>query len=441
MRKPFLGAMAAPVFCVGVAGAQTLPAPDVDCASLPNPLFIEAGDTQMRMLGDLARYLRDAEQPITLIYLPRSTCTLTENVFSGKHTTEVMRYVPSIAEAATWDSVPRQCNNKDGGFAIDVGIAATFTSSCSESVLELQPDDVAVVRGPVQGYGFVVPDGVAGSVKGITREEAFFVFSGQGLAAGATPWIAEPNPLGGTPSVFIRGVTTSTLLTLSANVAPDLLPASQWVGYRLEGQQDRSTVVISGVSAAKGTALEEATIGLLGLDLYDRSRAQLDVLAYQAKDQRYGYYPDSTPTSRDKKNVRDGHYVPWGYTEYLVKVDAEGVENPLAERLLDLVLARKETRLVSQDGISPAFDLDAMQIVATNGLIPECAMGVKRAFDGGELSLFSPEESCACFFEAVQDASLFDSPPAEWAATCPDCESTADCEGDAVCRRGFCEEH
>lgn len=440
MRKPHATAAAAALFCTRIVHGQTLPNPDIDCTALDNPLFIEAGDTQMKMLGDVARYLRDAEVPVTLVYLPRSTCTLTENVFSKKNTTEVMRYVPSLAQQATWDGVPRQCNNVTGGIPIDVGIAATFTSSCSESVLDLQPADVAIVRGPVQGYGFVVPDGVADSVKGITREEAFFVFSGQGLAANALPWTAEPNPVGGTPSLFIRRDTTSTLLTLAANVAPELLPASQWVGYRLDGQLDRSSNVIAGVSAAKGTALEEQTLGLLGLDLYDRARDQLDVLAYQAKDQRFGYYPDSTPTARDKRNVRDGHYVPWGYTEYLVQVDGNG--DPVSERaalLLDVVRAQKVTRIKSGAGVSPAFDLDAMEIVATNGLIPECAMGVQREYDGGELSLYTPAASCACFFEAVQDPSLLTDPPTTWAAACPVCETTSDCSGSAVCRRGFCE--
>src|SRR5687767_3511566 len=72
------------------ASAQTLPEAAVDCAALENPLFIEAGDTQMRMLGDLGRRLRDATVPMTLVYLPRSTCTLAENVFTAKATTEVM---------------------------------------------------------------------------------------------------------------------------------------------------------------------------------------------------------------------------------------------------------------------------------------------------------------------------------------------------------------
>ena len=71
--------------------------------------IIEAGDTQMKMLGDLGRLLRDEQQPITLVYLPRSTCTLAGNIFAGTPTTETMRYVPSVAQLATWDGTPHQC--------------------------------------------------------------------------------------------------------------------------------------------------------------------------------------------------------------------------------------------------------------------------------------------------------------------------------------------
>jgi hypothetical protein len=419
--------------------SQTLPEADVDCAALPNPLFIEAGDTQMRMLGDLGRRLRDSTEPLTLVYLPRSTCTVAENVFTPKNTTEVMRYVPSLAEQPMWDGTPRQCRNQDGGIPIDVGIGATFISSCSQSIQSLQPAAVRRVRGPVQGYGFVVPEGVGESVQAITREEAYFVFGGVGAAANAVPWIAEPAPAGGTPSVFIRGVTTSTLLTLAANVAPELLPAARWAGYRLMGQEDRSSVVIAGVAGAQGTPLAQATIGLLGVELYDRERNRLDILAYQARGQDYAYYPDSSPTARDKRPLRDGHYVPWGYTEYLVRVDAVGNPvNPSAARLLDIVTGARETRLVSAVGVAPAFDLDGLSVVATNGLVPECAMTVQRERDGGDLSLYAPNAPCGCFFETVQDPSLLTNPPEAWQQECKACTSTVEC-GDGVCRRGFCE--
>lgn len=423
-----------------VAQAQTLADPDTDCAALPEPkLFIEAGDTQMRMIGDLARKLRDAEEPITLVYLPRSTCTGAENYFRGAATTETMRYVPSIAEDPAWTSSsnPRQCSNRAEGFVPDVTIGATFISSCSTTVQGLQPANVQIIPGPVQAYGFVVPEGsLEGAKGGITWDEAYYVFSGQGPARNVVPWNKEPNPTGGTPSVYIRGATTSTLLTAAANVAPELLPAASWVGYRLAGQEDRSSVVINGLkNSAPG--IREAAIGIVGVDLYDRDRNNLDILAFQARGQKFGYYPDSSPSLRDKRNVRDGHYVPWSYTAYLVHVDgAKAPINPLVARLLDLVSGEKEVRLKSQASVTPSFDLDALAVVATNGLVPSCAMGVSRTLDGGDLSLFSPERPCGCFFETVQDPDLAKDPA--WMQRCQACSASSPCS-KGVCRRGYCE--
>jgi hypothetical protein len=418
--------------------AQTLPDPDIACDQLPEPrLFIEAGDTQMTMLGELARKLRDAEEPITLVYLPRSTCTLADNYFHGNATTETMRYVPSLAQELAWTGTPRQCSNQVGGYPIDLAIGATFISSCSDTVTSAQPENVEIWNGPVQAYGFVVPEGsLAASGGGITWEEAYYVFSGQGMSANAVPWTAEPNPVAGTPSVFIRGGATSTLLTCAANVAPELLPASSWVGYRLDGQADRSSVVVSGVANQIQT-LRDQTIGILGIDVYEANRSTLDLLAFQAEGQKFGFYPDSSPAQTDKQNVRDGHYVPWSYTQYVATVDEQRVPvNPLVARVLAMANGSEEVRLISDAAVEPAYDIDALEIFAKKGLVPTCAMKVSRERDGGDLSLYEPEVPCGCFFESVVDLALAET--AAWQARCVACDDATPCEAGA-CRHGYCE--
>jgi len=420
------------------AFGQTLPDPDIDCDQLPEPkLFIEAGDTQMTLLGALARKLRDMQQPMTLVYLPRSTCTLADNYFHRKATTETMRYVPSSAEDPAWNGTPRQCNNRAGGFPIGLGIGATFISSCSSTVTAVQPANVKIWRGPVQAYGFVVPEGsLAASGGGITWDEAYYVFSGQAASVNAVPWIADPNPTGGSPSVFIRGATTSTLLTCAANVAPNLLPASSWVGYRLDGQADRSSVVVNGV-ANQTPALRDETIGIVGVDVYEANRKVLDMLAFQAPGQKFGFYPDSAPGRIDKRNVRDGHYVPWSYTEYIATVDAKQEPvDPLVARVLAMMSGAEEVRLQSAPGVTPAFNLDVLDVFAQKGLVPDCAMRVSREKDGGDFSLYQPVVSCSCAFEHAVDADL--AATAEWQARCVTCQTSADCTRSA-CHHGYCE--
>jgi hypothetical protein len=238
--------------------------------------------------------------------------------------------------------------------------------------------------------------------------------------------------------VFIRGATTSTLLTCAANVEPTLLPASAWLGYRLAGQADRSSVVVNGV-ANQTADLRDPTIGILGIDVYEANRDKLDLLAFQAPGQKFGFYPDSSPSRADKRNVRDGHYVPWSYTQYLAKVDLDGAPvNPLVARVLDIVRGDPEVRLKSAAGVAPAFDIDALEVFSTKGLVPDCAMKVARELDGGDLSLYSPAAPCGCFFESVVDPDLTED--ASWQERCAACNADQDC-APGLCRHGYCEEN
>ena len=50
----------------------------------------------------------------------------------------------------------------------------------------------------------------------------------------------------------------------------------------------------------------------------DRSSAASDV--YKRQGQYYAYYPDSTSSSIDKKNVRDGHYTVWSPTIWMLSL-------------------------------------------------------------------------------------------------------------------------
>ena len=67
------------------------------------------------------------------------------------------------------------------------------------------------------------------------------------------------------------------------------------------------------------------------------------------------------------------------------------------------------------------------KIVADVGLVPDCAMGVKREFEGGPLSLYQPAESCVCKYESLVDTS-----------SCATCDVSTPC-ATGVCRNGFCE--
>jgi len=233
--------------------------------------------------------------------------------------------------------------------------------------------------------------------------------SGFGADVGMVmPWT---NPA----EVFTRAVTASTLVAWANNIG--VLPVNKFKGT----PENKSTDV---VNALKNAADPEAAIGILGDEVYDQNRATLNVLAYRAYHQYHAYYPDSTPSSIDKQNIRDGHYTVWSPTVYMYYQSAASPPvpvNPNAKWVVDLIANRTDA--------TPTPDFDVSSMVVDVGLVPLCEMEVNRSVEGGDFSLYSPDEPCGCFF----DSRVGKTP------TCAACDASTPCAGSTVCRHGFCE--
>jgi hypothetical protein len=371
------------------------------CDSLPNVVYVQAGDTQTNLLKRLGRKLRDnVDHPITLAFVTSGSCTNIQAMYTSVPITANPEIIPSTAEDPSWTpaSAKITCTMAAGGKVPDVGNSALFVSSCTT---EPPPATVKSTFGPVQAYVMAVPE--ASSQTAITYEEAYFVF-GFGAAGMIAPWSGPE-----ISNLFIRTTTKSTLLTWAANIS---VPAGKWYGMAF----DKSSDVVTKLETS---TTPESAIGILGVEVYDAERASLNALAFRAKGQYAAYYPDSTASSRDKKNLRDGHYTVWSPTEWLLATDANGnAINANAKYVVDLIAGKT---------VTPAINFDMAKIVAEVGLVPDCAMSVKRAFDGGPLSLYQPAESCACHYDALVDAS-----------SCAVCDAATPC-ASGVCRNNFCE--
>ncbi|HEY0192098.1 MAG TPA: hypothetical protein VGC42_13350, partial [Kofleriaceae bacterium] len=244
----------------------------------------------------------------------------------------------------------------------------------------------------------------ASSQIAITFEEAYLVFGYGGIAGMVEPWID-------TTQMFIRAATTSTLLAWAANLGID--PPSKFKGTVQTGSPQVQAAVQGGTGAA---------IGLLGAEVYDGNRTTIKALAYRAKGQYLAYYPDSSSSTRDKKNVRDGHYTVWSPTEWMDLNQAGGTPaNALARYVINLI-----TDQPVDAAEAPSFDIihDAIGPV---GLVPTCAMHVNRDREGAELKLFSPPADCTCKYDSVVSTSA-----------CATCDATHAC-ATGTCRAGFCE--
>ncbi len=246
-------------------------------------------------------------------------------------------------------------------------------------------------------YVFAVP--VASDQKAITAEEAFFVF-GYGEAGEVTPWDDESH-------MFIRTATKDVRIVLSKLIAVD---APLWKGVPRDG----SAQVVGDLTSSLQPNLG---IGILDVGVAEASASDITTLAFQAFEQRKAYFPNARHDSRDKRNVRDGHYVPWGRAAFMYRLTGSAPAKPQAKRIAD-ALSGKEDSVQS-----------AIEAVATGGGVPFCAMQVSRAGEGGDLSLYDAPEPCGCYYESVV---------ATPSAGCVACSAETPCASGA-CRRGYCE--
>jgi hypothetical protein len=87
--------------------------------------------------------------------------------------------------------------------------------------------------------------------------------------------------------------------------------------------------------------------------------------------------------------------------------------------------ARYVVDLIAGHSVTPAAGFDIFDMISKVGLVPDCAMQVKREFEGGPLSPYKPTESCTCKYESIVATS-----------SCETCSTTC---ATGVCRNGFCE--
>jgi hypothetical protein len=388
-----------------VAAAQ------IACSSLPNPIYIQIGDTQENLIKNLGKKVREttAGLPMTIVYKLNGSCTNIDAMYNGTALVggSTVNYVPTTVNTtdpgylAGWTPMMPSptCTIDAAGQALEIANSNVLISACNPATQ--MPPNVGAFQGPIQAYLFVVPR--ASSQTAIAAEEAYMTFGFGGTTYQIMPWIDAL-------FMFIRPITKSTLVSMAFNIG---VPPAKWKGVMESASSDV-------VNALVNSTNPEKSIGILGAEVYDPQRATLKALAFRAYKQYYAYWPDSTPTATDKANLRDGHYTIWSPTIYLAHIDAQG--NPTganAAYLLNLILGKPVTPN------DPA--INSVQIEIQRGLVPQCAMKVQRSIEGGDLSLYSDPAPCGCFYDSVVGTS-----------SCTACSTSTPC-ATGVCRLGYCE--
>jgi hypothetical protein len=401
--------------------------PPPACSSLPGTVvYIESGDTQEPLLKSLGRQLRDTAN-ITLAFQLTGSCTLSPNLYSATPIPQAtnMLYIPSTAECGAWTTSDAEftcTTNATAGTPPDLGISALFPSSCAG--IANPPAGIGSFIGPIQAYTFIVPTAEFATQTAITAAEGYYAF-GDGVNNpvtfnGAAEW-NDPTQF------FLRPATKSTLVATALNLQ---LTAKEMTlvgadggttdGRNLEATSDE---VLAGVKAS----VSSKAIGILGDEIYDANRGMgVNVLAFQGFGLTSAYYPDSTTTSFDKQNIRDGHYTLWSPTVYIAPVDNTGApSNPAVKYITDLVLGNVATP--PDGGTSP---IDGIGTIVGVGLTPNCAMQVQRTADGAPVTPYTPTAPCTCdFLSKVTN-------PAPLPASCVKCTGTC---ATGTCSNGYCE--
>ncbi|KYF96681.1 hypothetical protein BE20_41295 [Sorangium cellulosum] len=365
----------------------------VPCSSLPFPVYVTGSSAVKPFLAELAKVLSASTPPISIVYQGQGSCSGVAAFFGGAPLTG--------AGLSTWDAdTERLCDADPDGSPIDVAVSDVFATTCDAAFTT--SSTISDFTGPIQPMTFVVPN--ASTQASISAEAAYFVY-GFGQGSGVAPWVDER-------FIFQRNAGSGTQQMMAAAIR---VPASRWLGAPTASSDDMRSSVAFSTDA-------ERTIGVLGANVASESASLLKVLAYQHYDQRCGYYPDSDPLKRDKRNVRDGHYAIWGPLHFLthVSINTGAPLSDGAALVIDYLTGRKQ----------PPAGLDLIKLEAQHDVVPECAMRVRRTEEMGPLASFMPTRSCWCYFDAVAGGG----------ADCAPCDSDADCPSDAPkCNFGYCE--
>jgi hypothetical protein len=398
------------------AGSSSLPG-CMDPVARPQVIYLTGSSNFPLLLAKLGPLII-RNTGYTPVYQVSSSCGGVRSIFSVQAKDHFIADPPTgsinpVATYVTPNGTLLPCSlggTGTGGVRVDVGESDIFSTTCAG--FGAPGGDVGEYLGPIQAMLFVVPS--TSSQKAISAEMARAVF-GRGGAQGLTqPWV--------TPTLyFVRNASTGTQQMISGAIG---VPADQFWGVDRGSARNVAALLTVLSSGADHTSAEQA-IGILSNDYYDADRGNLTALAFQAFNQSCGYLPDSTAFKTDKRNVRDGHYPIWGPLHFFANI-AQGIPTSAAAQAFVSVVAEPE----------PGRDLLDAYIDA--GLVPSCAMSVKRATDLGPLSAYVPPVMCGCHFEA-----RLAGPDAAPPAGCAPCVTAAECTDPArpACRLGWCEAH
>ncbi len=376
-------------------------------------IIIMPGSTSLiPVVQFLGAKLIKMKQPHLLVYFPMASCEALNRVNrrdSQSGTGEFYEEDP----ANPGRIVTKSCTI-DGIVPMDMAIGDTFYETCDSSVL--RDPLLGDFQGPQQAFVFITPRSNLYSST-MTAQQARTVF-GCGPKGQVSPYLDDNfifSYKNGQEVRFGAQLIVGKAIDLAYFQDPSGSPS-----HSHRGDQDEADAVAASISPDK-------TIGFISAEVYDQRRDQLKALAFRGFKQKLAYYPDSDANTRDKRNVRDGHYTIQAPMHMWAGLNADGtVARPLARKMIDWMQGNP---------VAPEDELpfDINEVYAEAGVVPKCAMKVMRTVDGGPLGPFVSEKApCGCSFESKATGQAVPT-------GCVQCKDNSGCAQGQVCSYGFCE--
>jgi len=421
--KPEDGSTLKPAVVTVIVAKQPT-APTAMCTSLANgkPILYISGSSNF---GPLLQELSVAvvnDTGIMPVFRTTTSCTgvksmnptsptyMADHFIKDPNFKDPMEPYPTYAQAYLGDGNPSvPCLLGTTPPEVNLGESEIAPDTCGTTN---PSDSVGESLGPILPIIFVVPK--LSTQKAISSEAAKQVFGGGGsLANGGggsvAPWV-DPKFL------FIRGQGTATLRLVANEIG---LPFNQFWGT----DQGSATTMANNLGNIGTYDEANKALGIIGTDFYDQvdNRNRLKALGFQAAGQSCAYLPDSSLTSRDKINVRDGHYPLWGRIHLFTARSNGAPTSQVAAEFLLLFT-------------SPALDSEILAAFITAGWVPPCAMKVSRDTDLGDFTYYDPPPvACGCAFEAQVGVDPL-------RQECTKCTLSSDCpQNRPFCNYGYCE--
>ncbi|MBV9945401.1 MAG: hypothetical protein JOZ69_00965, partial [Myxococcales bacterium] len=294
----------------GGGGADASTAGLTPCSSLPQPVFVFGSNSLQSIAAELSAL--SSTVPITVVYVTAHSCDGPKSIIVGETATDT-----GDTTANYWDvSGTIHTCALDPGQNADIGMSSVFPEQCVPLPQGL-PTNVGDFLGPVTPGVIVAP--ATSSQKAVSAEALYYIV---GMGSGAVaPWTSLDY-------VFVSASSGGVQLDFSLAIG---VPATRWFGNAVNNGA-------TNVARIATSAQPEQTLGVMGTDLAETASTSSTIkeLAFQDVGQTCAFYPNSTETSGDKRNVRNGNYAIWGFTHMFSKVNAQGVPlNPNAATIIN----------------------------------------------------------------------------------------------------------